>query len=96
MKTLRVYGDGEFILIKIWQFCKKQGIVIKYAVFYMYKKNSFAKRKWCTIVIMKDSLLINSGLPSYFWVKIIESANYLKNKLLTKINTSKKIIFKKV
>lgn len=33
---------------------------------------------------MKDLMLINNGLHNNFWVKAIDTANYLQNKLPTK------------
>ncbi len=33
---------------------------------------------------MKDSLLLNSGLPLDFWVEAMDTANYLQNRLPTK------------
>lgn len=37
-------------------------------------------------------MLINSDLPNRFWVEIIEIANYLRNRLLTKTKTHGEII----
>ena len=92
MKTLRADSGGEFISIKLWQFCKKRGIAIKYAAPYVHKENNIAKRGWRTIVTMKDSLLIDSGLPNYFWAKAMETANYLRNRLPTKTKAHGEII----
>ena len=33
---------------------------------------------------MKNSMLIDCGLPVYFWVEAMDTANYLHNRLLTK------------
>lgn len=84
MKALRADGGGEFISAKLKDFCDKKGITIKYAAPYMHEENGIAERGWKTIVIMKDSLLIDSGLPSNFWAEAMESANYLRNRLPTK------------
>lgn len=64
MKTLRADNGGEFILHKLQAFYEKKDISIKYTTPYMYKKNGLAKRRWRIIVIMKDSILINSRLPN--------------------------------
>lgn len=32
-----------------------------------------------TLITIKDSLLINNGLPNNFWVEVMEIANYLQN-----------------
>lgn len=50
------------------------------------------RQKWHTIVIIKDLMLIDNGLPNKFWAKVIETANYLKNRLLTKTKSYKKVI----
>lgn len=63
---------------------KKRGISIKYGVLYIHKENKLAKEKWCTIVIIKNSMLINSWLPNRFWAKAIETTNYLQNKFFTR------------
>lgn len=50
MKVLRAANDGKFILIKLWQFGKKQGIAIKYTTFYVYKK---------TILLKEDNIQLS-------------------------------------
>lgn len=77
MKVLRADGGGEFISVKLRLFCEKQGIAIKYAAPYVHEENGLAERGWRTIVTMKDSMLIDSGLPNGFWAEAIETANYL-------------------
>ena len=77
MKALRANGGGEFILIKLREFCNKKRIVIKYATPYLHEENSLTKRGWKTIVTMKDSLLIDSDLPNNFWAEAIKTSNYL-------------------
>ena len=46
----------------------------------MHKENGLAEREWRTIVTMKDSMLINSGLLNGFWAEAMETANYLQNR----------------
>ena len=84
MKIFRADGGGEFISHKLWTFCKKRGILIKYAAPYVHKENRLAERGWRTNVTIKNSMLINSGLPNGFWAEAIEIANYLQNKLSTR------------
>lgn len=66
MKALRVDRGGKSISIKLKIYCQKYNIVIKYTTLYLYKKNSFIKRRKKILVIMKDSLLINSSLLNKF------------------------------
>ena len=77
MKMLRADGGGEFISTKLRLFCEKRGIDIKYASPYIHEENGLAERGWRTIVIIKDSMLIDSGLPNKFWAEAIETANIM-------------------
>lgn len=47
----------------------------------MHEENGLAERAWRTILTMKDSMLVDAGLPNKFWAKVMDIANYLKNKL---------------
>lgn len=77
MKTLHADGEGEFIFAKLKNIYNKKGISIKYAAPYMHNKNELAEQSWKTVVTMKDSLLIDSGLSLKFWAEAIDTANYL-------------------
>ena len=50
----------------------------------MHKENGIAERCWRTLAQMKDSLLIDSGLPTQFWAEAMDTANYLRNRLPTR------------
>lgn len=41
---------------------------------------------------MKDSLLIDSGLPNNFWAEAMETSNYIRNRLPTKSMNHGKLI----
>lgn len=84
MKALYTDGGREFISAKLKDICNKKGISIKYEAPYMHKENGLAERGWKTVVIMKNSLLINSGLLLEFWAEVMDTANYLQNRLSTK------------
>ena len=92
MKILRADGGGEFISHKLRTFCEKRGILIKYAAPYVHEENGLAERGWRTIVTMKDSMLIDSGLPNGFWAEAMETANYLRNRLPTRSRTHGEMI----
>lgn len=51
-------------------------IILKYVALHMYKKNGFTIKRWQIIVIMKDSLLLNSGLYFDFQAEVMDTANY--------------------
>ena len=84
MKALYTDGRGEFISAKLKDIYNKKGISIKYTAPYMHKENRLAEQGWKTVVTMKDSLLIDSGLPLEFWAEAMDTANYLRNRLPTK------------
>ena len=92
MKILRADGGGEFISHKVRTFCEKRGISIKYAAPYVHEENGLAERGWRTIVTIKDSMLIDSGLPNGFWAEAMETANYLRNRLPTRSKNHGKMI----
>lgn len=92
IKVLQADDGREFISTKLKSFCKKRGIVIRYAALYIHKKNGLAKRRWKTIFTIKNLMLIDSSLPNGFWVEAMETANYLCNKLLTRSKNHRKII----
>lgn len=94
IKVLQADGGRKFISAKLKFFCEKQGIVIKYAAPYMYKKNVLAEREWHTIIMMKDLMLIDSSLPNIFWAEEMETTNYLQNRLLIKSKNHGEIILK--
>ena len=45
MKTFYINNKKKFIFIKLKIFYKKRSIIFKYAILYIYKKNSFAEKK---------------------------------------------------
>ena len=86
LRYLQIDGGGEFISLALKSFCNKRGINIGYTALYVHKKNSIAEQCWRTLAIMKDSLLIDSRLLVNFWAEVIDTSNYLRNRLLTRRN----------
>ena len=84
IKALCADRGGKFISKKLKDIRKKKSIMIKYTALYMYEENRFAKRGWRTIVIMKESLLVDNGFSIEFGAKAMDTANYLWNQLPTK------------
>lgn len=92
MKALRGNGRGEFILIKLKAYGQQYSIAIKYTTPYLHKENGLAKKGQKILIIMKDSLLIDSNLSHNFWAKTMETANYLQNCLPTKTESYRELI----
>ena len=91
LDCLRADGGGEFISAALQSFCQERGIKIGYAAPYMHEENGIAERCWRTLAQMKDSFLIDSGLPTQFWAEAMDTANYLRNRLPTR-RTDKAVI----
>lgn len=77
LKTFCTNGEGEFISIKLGVFYKNREIALKYAVLYIYEENGLAEKRWKTIIIIKNLLLLDSRLLLNFLVEAIDIANYL-------------------
>ena len=45
----------------------------------MYKENGIANRRLRTIIIIKDTLLIDIDFLLKFWIEVIDIVNYLQN-----------------
>ena len=84
MKAFCVDEEEDFISKKLKNICKKKDITIKYVTSYMHQENGFMKQGWKIIVIIKDLLLVNNGLPIEFWAEAMDTTNYLRNRLPTK------------
>ena len=85
-------GGGEFINIALQSFCEEQRIKIGYAAPYMHDDNGIAEQYWRTLALIKNSLLIDSKLSNQFWAKVMDTANYLQNRLPTRCTADKIII----
>lgn len=81
IKVLGANRDKEFILVKLRSLCKERDITIWYIALYVHEENGLAKQRWHTMVIIKDSMLIDSGLRNGFWAEAMEITNYLQNRL---------------
>lgn len=85
LQSLRADGGGEFISVKLKNWCVGRGIKFKYAAPYMHEENGLAERGWRTIATMKNSLLLDSGFPNDFWAEAMDTASYLRNRLSTRL-----------
>lgn len=66
MKTFCANGGRELIFTKLKDFSNKKNIAIKYAAPYMHKENRVVEQRWRIIVMIKNSLLVDIGLPLEF------------------------------
>ena len=66
MQALYTNKGREFISTKLIGFCDRGGIRMKYVTPYIHKENDIVEQGWRIIVIIKNFLLIESGLPLEF------------------------------
>ena len=80
---LRVDGGGEYISISLLNWCRAKGVTIEHSAPQTPEHNSVSERSWRTLRTMKDSMLIDAGLPNVFWAEAMHAANELRNLLPT-------------
>lgn len=81
---LQANGGREFISNALKLYYKERSIKIRFTAPYIHEENGIAKRCWRILVIMKDALLIDSGLYVNFWIEAVNTSNYLQNRLSIK------------
>lgn len=92
LDCLQIDGREEFISIVLQNFCQEQGIKIGFTAPYMHEESGIAEQCQKTLAKMKDLLFINNKLPTQFWAKAMDIANYLRNRLPTKCIAGKTVI----
>lgn len=92
MKVLRANGRGKFISNKVLNVLWEERHLNKVCCSVYALEKWTGQTRWRTIVTMKDSMLIDSRLPNGFWAEVMETANYLQNRLPTRSKTHGKMI----
>lgn len=96
MKALQANEEGDFILVKLKKFYKKERITIKYAAPCMHEENRLVKYEYKTIVTIKNSLLLDSSFLLKFWAKAMEIDNDPRNCLPIKFKQQREIRSKEI
>jgi len=63
---------------------KESGIQRRLTIPYTPEQNGIAERKNRTLIETARCLLGQSGLPTSFWAKAVNTANYIRNRYITK------------
>ncbi|GJZ63202.1 putative ribonuclease H-like domain-containing protein [Tanacetum coccineum] len=64
------------------QFCEKQGIKREFSVARTSQQNGVAERKNRTLIEVARTMLADSKLPTTFWAEAVNTACYVKNRVL--------------
>ncbi|CAI7919083.1 unnamed protein product, partial [Closterium sp. NIES-53] len=89
VKTTRTDRGGEFLSKEFSLWLKKNGIRHSLTMPYSHAMNGIAERANRTITETARGLLIEAGLPDYFWPDAVRSACVAKNRALTHVGADK-------
>ncbi|CAI7811573.1 unnamed protein product [Closterium sp. NIES-54] len=89
VKAIRTDRGGEFLSKEFSLWLKKNGIRHSLTMPYSPAMNGIAERANRTITETACGLLIEAGLPNYFWPDAVRSANVAKNRALTHVGADK-------
>ncbi|GKE17430.1 putative ribonuclease H-like domain-containing protein [Tanacetum coccineum] len=82
VKVIRCDNGTEFKNKKMNQFCKRKCIKREFSVARTPQQNRVAERKNRTLIEATRIMLTNSKLPTTFWAKAVNTACYVKNRVL--------------
>ncbi|CAI7856811.1 unnamed protein product [Closterium sp. NIES-53] len=89
VKAIRTDRGGEFLSNEFSLWLKKNGIRHSLTMPYSPAMNGIAERANRTITETARGLLIEAGLPDYFWPDAVRSACVAKNRALTHVGAEK-------
>ncbi|CAI7782129.1 unnamed protein product [Closterium sp. NIES-54] len=89
VKAIRTDRGGEFVRKDFSLWLKKNGIRYSLTMPYSPAMNGIAERANRTITETARGLLIEAGLPGYFWPDAVRSACVAKNRALTHMGADK-------
>nr|GEY81866.1 hypothetical protein [Tanacetum cinerariifolium] len=79
---LRVPRENNMYNVDLKNFCRMKGIKREFSVARTPQQNKVAKRKNRTLVKAARTMLADSLLPIPFWVKAVNTACYVQNRVL--------------
>ncbi|CAI7818958.1 unnamed protein product [Closterium sp. NIES-54] len=89
VKAIRTDRGGEFLSKEFGLWLKKNGIRHSLTMPYSPATNGIAERANRTVMETARGLLIEAGLPDYFWPDAVRSACVAKNRALTHVGADK-------
>ena len=86
-------GGGEYTSNKFAEFCHSVDVKREFTVPETPEQNGVAERYFRTSIEMARCLLLDSHLPSSFWVRAVDTAVYIRNRCPSRANTDSKSPF---
>ncbi|CAI7880819.1 unnamed protein product [Closterium sp. NIES-53] len=93
VKAIRTDRGGEFLSKDFSLWLKKNGIRHSFTIPYSLAMNSIAEQANWTITETARGLLIEAGLPDYFWPDAVRSACVAKNRALSQVGAEKWVLY---
>ncbi|CAI7884326.1 unnamed protein product [Closterium sp. NIES-54] len=85
VKAIRSDRGGEFLEAEFRSWLKRHGIKQQLTMAYTPQSNGVAERANRTIIEGGRTILVDSGLPLWFWPLAVRHATVIKNRLLTHV-----------
>nr|GEX78082.1 putative ribonuclease H-like domain-containing protein [Tanacetum cinerariifolium] len=82
VKIIRCDNETEFKNKEMNLFCKKQGIKREFSVVTTPQQNRVAERQNRALIEIARTMLVDSKLPTTFWIEAVNTACYVQNKVL--------------
>ncbi|GKA70037.1 retrovirus-related pol polyprotein from transposon TNT 1-94 [Tanacetum coccineum] len=82
VKIIRCDNGTEFKNKEMNQLCEKKGIMRQFSVARTPQQNGVAKRRNRTLIEVARAMLVDSKLPTTFWAEAVNTACYVKNRVL--------------
>ncbi|GJY90962.1 putative ribonuclease H-like domain-containing protein [Tanacetum coccineum] len=82
VKVIRCDNGTELKNKEMNQFCKMNGILRQYSVARTTQQNGVANRRNRTLIEATRTMLANSKFPTTFWAEAVNTACYVKNRVL--------------
>lgn len=84
-KIIRSDRGREYVNNNLELYLKNQGIRVQYTAPYTPEQNGVAERKNRSLVEMTGCMIIDAGMDKIYWGEAILTANWLQNRLPTRI-----------
>ena len=85
MKTIRTDSGGEYLSTEFQTFLDSKGIIHQRPCSATLQQNGVAERKNCHLLVVVRTLLLESYVPSMFWVEALKTATHLINHLPSQV-----------
>nr|GEY40959.1 putative ribonuclease H-like domain-containing protein [Tanacetum cinerariifolium] len=82
VKVIRYDNGTEFKNREMNQFCEMKGRLRQFSVARIPQQNRFAKNRNRTPIEAFRTMLVDSKLPTNFWLELVNTTCYVQNKLL--------------